>query len=420
MTRTRLALILAAFALTGLAVWQFAGSGKTSNKSTEQSGQRGGRRFGGDAPPSVLVASPRTADVPVLLDAVGTAAAAKTVTVRAQVEGRLVEVSFREGQDVKAGDVLARIDPIIYKAQLDQVVAKKAQDEAQLANARLDLARYEKLAKDRSASVQQVDTQRALVAQLEAQVKLDQAAIDNARALYGYTTIVSPIAGRAGIRAVDEGNLVRASDTSGIVTIAQLDPIIVTFSLPQQQLSQVAAAMKRGVPRVVIAQADGGKKDAAGSPDVTPLVGTLDVIDNLVDQTTGTVRMKASFSNAHGRLWPGQYVALRVEIDTLRGVTTLPIEAVQRGPNGPFVYVVGAEDKITLQPLSLQREADGLAIITGLAADARVVTTGFSRLVEGGKVRVSQPDAPAKDNRTGEGKNKGPENKEQGNRGGKP
>ncbi|QCK88932.1 efflux RND transporter periplasmic adaptor subunit [Phreatobacter aquaticus] len=336
----------------------------------------------GDPPPSVIVQAPRVVDVPVYIDAVGTVTALRTVTVRPQADGRLISVNFREGQMVKAGDVLGRIDPTVYQAQLDQVVAKKAQDEAVLANARLDLARYIRLANDNSGSKQQADTQRALVAQYEAQVALDQAAIDNARAVLAYTTIVSPIDGRTGLRLVDEGNVIQSSSTTGLVVVAQVDPIAVAFSVPQQQLRAVIAAMARGKPKVEIISTENGQVQDTG---------VLDVIDNQIDQTTGTVKLKASFRNDPAHLWPGQYVSIKLEVDTLAGVTTVPGEAVQRGPQGPFLYVLKDETTVGVRPIQIAREAEGLAVITGVGPADRVVTTGFARLSDGARVRVADP-----------------------------
>ena len=352
-------------------------------------GGRGGRRgggFPGEPPPSVVVTAPRVADVPVHIEAVGTVLPLRNVTVRPQVDGRLIEVAFREGQMVKTGDVLARIDPTTYQAQYDQAVAKKAQDEAILANARLDLARYQRLATDNSGSRQQADTQRALVAQYEAQVRLDQAAIDNAQAVLSYTTIRSPIDGRTGIRLVDEGNLVQQSATTGIVVVAQINPIAVTFSVPQQQLRAVVAALARGRPKTEIVGTE------RGQPRDT---GTLEVVDNQIDQTTGTVKLKAIFANDAGHLWPGQYVAIRLEVDVLKAVTVVPGEAVQRGPNGTFVYVVKDGATVSVRPVQVAREADGLAVLTGVTPADRVVTVGFARLAEGAAVRIADHPAAA-------------------------
>src|SRR5688500_14012404 len=241
---------------------------------------RGG--FAGDGPVPVIAAATSRADVPVYLDGVGTVRALNTVTVRAQVEGKLIEVAFKEGQDVKRGQVLARIDPTTFQAQLDQAIAKKAQDAATLANARIDLERYTRLVATNSVARQQLDTQKATVAQLEALVNLDQAAIDNAKAILQYTTIAAPLDGRTGIRLVDEGNIVRGSDATGIVGITQRRPISVLFTLPQQQLADVTRAMAKGTPAV----------EAFGADNKTVIdKGTLQVIDNQVDQTTGTIKL---------------------------------------------------------------------------------------------------------------------------------
>ncbi|NNM71164.1 efflux RND transporter periplasmic adaptor subunit [Enterovirga aerilata] len=352
-------------------------------------GRRAGAMRGGEGPVSVLAEPARVADVPVILEAVGTAQALNTVTVRSQVDGRLVELAFREGQDVRKGDLLARIDPTIYQAQYDQAVAKKAQDEANLANARIDLERYVNLAKTNYGSKQQADTQRALVAQLEAQVKADQGAIDNAKAYLDYTTITAPIDGRTGIRLVDQGNLVRASDTTGIVVITQIKPIAVVFNLPQQNLRAVNAAAQKG-PLVV---------EALESDNRTVIDrGRLEVVDNQVDQTTGTVKLKASFPNASLQLWPGSFVNVRLTVDVLRGVTVVPTAAVQRGPNGAFVYALD-EDRAVLKPVTVGRQTETVAVIgSGIAPGERVITTGFARLTDGDRVRVAEggsADAPA-------------------------
>jgi multidrug efflux system membrane fusion protein len=327
--------------------------------------------------------------VPVHLDAVGTIRALNTVTVRPQVDGKLISVNFKEGEDVKKGDVLAKIDPTIYQAQLDQAIAKKAQDEAQLANAMIDLDRYEKLAAGNAINRQQADTQRALVAQITAQVQSDQAAIENGQATLGYTSILAPIDGRTGIRLVDEGNIVHASDVnSAIVVITQIKPISVLFNLPQQDLSRINAAFAKA-PLAVEAQ----------RPDSNAVIdrGTLRVVDNQVDQTTGTVRLKAEFPNANLQLWPGQFVNVRLLIDTLKDVVTIPTGAVQRGPSGTFVYVVKDDNTVAMRPIVVQKQDETQTVVeSGLSPPERVVTTGFVRLTEGSKVAVSGNDgAPA-------------------------
>ena len=350
--------------------------------------RRGGRFAAGEGPVPVLVAPAARADVPVYLDAVGTIKALNTVTVRPQVDGKLLSVNFKEGDDIKKGDVLAKIDPVIYQAQLNQAIAKKAQDEAQLANSKIDLERYEKLAATAAINKQQADTQRALVAQYTALVQADQAAIDNAQAMLGYTTITAPIDGRTGIRMVDEGNYVRSADAnSSIVVITQLQPISVLFNLPQQDLSQVNTAFNKGPLNVEAQRSDN---------DVVIDRGTLRVVDNQVDQTTGTVKLKAEFPNANLQLWPGQFVNIRLLVDTLKQVVVIPTGAVQRGPNGTFVYVVKDDDTVSVRPITVQKQDETQTVISkGLEAPERVVTTGFVRLTDGTKVAIGSGEAPA-------------------------
>ncbi len=345
--------------------------------------QNAGRRGGNQGPVPVLVALATTADVPVYLDGVGTTKALNTVTVRSQVDGKLIKVSFKEGDDVPQGYVLGEIDPTTYQAQYDQMVAKKAQDEAQLANARLDLERYTRLSSTNAATKQQLDTQRALVAQLEALVKLDQAAIDNAAAILSYTKIIAPIAGRTGIRQVDQGNIVHATDTGGLVVLTQIRPISVLFNLPQQALGRVNKAFSQG-PLAV---------EALGS-DNTSVVdrGMLQVVDNQVDQTTGTVKLKADFPNADLQLWPGQFVNVRLLIDTLKQAIIVPTAAVQRGPNGTFVYVVNG-DVVAVRQVSVTQQDEARAVIgSGVSANERVVTTGFSQLANDSQIIVGTTD----------------------------
>jgi multidrug efflux system membrane fusion protein len=361
-------------------------------------GKRGG---GGDAIEAVpvLTIDARTTDVPVHLDGVGTAKALNTVTVRAQVEGKLISISFTEGEEVPKGFILAKIDPTLYQAAYDQAVAKKAQDEAQLANAKLDLERYIRLAQTNAINKQQVDTQRALVAQLEAQVRSDQGAIDNARAILSYTDIVAPIAGRTGIRTVDEGNIVRSSDPLGIVVITQIRPITVFFNLPQQELAELNRGLAEGPLPI----------DALGPDGKSVDKGKVLVIDNQVDQTTGTVKLKAEFPNSQLQLWPGQFVNVQVLINTLRQVLVVPTAAVQRGPNGTYVYVVKEDLTVTVRPITVTLQDDQQAVIaTGLRAGEHVVTTGFGRLAEGTRVTVSSAeDAGQVGQSKGKGKGKG-------------
>jgi multidrug efflux system membrane fusion protein len=409
-------LVLVAVAVTYWPSWQ---------PTTQQQGKGKGKRGG---PPStdpvpVLAIDARRADVPVYLDGVGTARALNTVTVKPQVEGKLIAVSFNEGEEVPRGFLLAKIDPTTYQAQYDQAVATKAFREAQLANARLDRERYMRLAATNAINKQQVDTQRALVAQLEAQVRSDQAVIDNARAILSYTDISAPIEGRTGIRQVDVGNIVKPSDTTGIVVITQIRPISVFFNLPQQEVAALNRGMAEGQLPVQAMAADGK----------TPVdSGKVQVIDNQVDQTTGTVRIKAEFPNASYQLWPGQFVNIRLLIDTREQVVVVPTAAVQRGPTGTFVFVIQEDETAKVRPVTVTQQDDVRAVIgRGLEAGERVVTTGFARLADGTRVEASSAEAagqitsgsdgppPRGEGRgkRGEGKGKGGEGKGKGGKG---
>ena len=347
-----------------------------------QTGNRPGAPL--NLPVPVLAATPRIQDVPVYLDGVGAVRALNTVIVRSQVDGKLIAVNFTEGQDVKQGDVLGVIDPVIYKAQYDQAVAKKAQDEALLANQRLDLIRYQQLAAANAGSKQQYDTQRAVVAQQEALVNSDQAVIDNAQATLGYTKIIAPLSGRAGLRQVDQGNIVHAADVTGLAIITQLQPIAVMFSLPQQQIVRVNAASANGALAV----------DVFGNDGVTVVdTGKLTGIDNQVDPTTGTLKLKAEFPNASFQLWPGQFVNVRLKVDTLAKAVVVPTSAVQRGPAGTFSYVIGEGDIVAAKPVVVTQQNETDAVIaSGLSPSDRVVTTGFANLSEGAKVIVGKDE----------------------------
>jgi len=364
-------LILGGLGYIGWLAWQQKSGGRNANARP-------------DLPVPVLAATPRVQDVPVYLEGVGSVRALNTVTVRAQVDGKLIAVNFVEGQDVKKGDVLAEIDPAIYQAQYDQAVAKKAQDEALLVNQKLDLARYQQLAASNAGSKQQADTQKALVAQQEALIKADQAAIDNAAATLGYTKIVAPLTGRAGLRQVDQGNIIRAADVTGLVILTQLQPIAVWFSLPQQQIVRVNQAAAKGALSV----------DVFGNDGVTVVdTGTLRGIDNQVDQTTGTLKLKAELPNANFQLWPGQFVNVRLQVETLPKSIVIPTSAVQRGPAGTFSYVIGPGDIATAKPIVVTQQNENDAVIaSGIAPTDRVVTTGFANLSDGAKVFIGKDD----------------------------
>jgi multidrug efflux system membrane fusion protein len=349
-------------------------------------GMGGRRSMRSQGPTPVLVAAVAREDVDLTIDGIGTVQADATVTVRAQVDGRLLELRFADGQEVQAGDVLAVIDPASYRAVYDQAVGKRDQNAADLANARADLERYERLAKSEAGSRQQADSQRATVAKLEAQTRIDQAVIDAAKIDLDNTTIRAPISGRTGLRTVDVGNLVRASDSAGLVTIARIRPIAVTFTVAQQQLPSLLAAQARGPIAVSVLGAD--RKSVTERGQVT-------VIDNQVDPTTGTVKLKASLPNAETRLWPGQFVDLRISVDRLKAVPVIPSAAVQRSAEGAWVYVVGDDATARRRPIELTRQDETRAVIaSGLADGEKVVTTGFARLTDGAAVQVDTAAAP--------------------------
>ncbi len=326
----------------------------------------------------VVVAAAQRRDVPIALRGLGTVQANRTVAVRSRVDGHLQRLAFAEGASVKAGDVLAQIDPRPFQAALDQASAQKAQDEAKLANAQLDLARYQSLAQRDFSSKQQVDTQRALVAQFQAQINGDQAAIDNARVQLEYATIRSPIDGRVGLRLIDEGNVIHASDPTGLVVVTQVQPIAIVFTLPEDQLDAVRSAQQAGAPAVAIVSRDGRQHLADG---------TLHAIDNEIDQSTGTIRLKALAANEDGALSPGQFVAARLLLRTERQAIIIPAAAVQRGAQGLYAYVVTADGHAELRWLKVGQLDQDLAVIEdGIRDGESVVTGGQSRLQPGARV----------------------------------
>ena len=327
------------------------------------------------------------ADVPIYLSGLGTVQAFYTVTVTARVDGELQRIAFTEGQTVRKGDLLAQIDPRPNQAAYAQALAAKAKDAAQLVNAKRDLERYTTLQPLDLASKQTVDTQHAMVDQLNAQIQADQAVIDNARTQLDYTRITSPISGRTGIRLVDPGNIVHAAATTGIVVVTQVQPISVIFTLPEEDLAAVNAALSVGVVNVTTVSRDGRTELDQG---------TLTLVDNVIDQTTGTAKLKATFGNAHNTLWPGQYVNARVLVRTERNALTLPTAAVQLGPNGPFTYVVKSDSTVEVRQLKVGDESGGLTVVrTGLALNERVVTSNQYRLQAGVHVRTATAEATA-------------------------
>lgn len=342
---------------------------------------------GGSAPPAppaaavpVSTALAGEQDLARYLTGVGTVTAAASVTVKARLDGQLDSVGFTEGQDVKAGQVLASIDPRALQAQLAQVQAQRAKDQATLVNAKLDLQRYIRLQREDAATQQTLDTQRALVAQLEAAVQTDDAQISYAKVQLDYTRIVAPISGRVGARLVDPGNIVHAADPNGLVVINQIDPIAVFFSVPEEAVPAINAAMDRGQPLAVLAYPrEGGQPLGSGH---------LVLLNNQIDTTTGTVQLKGMFDNPSHSLWPGQYVNARLILDSHERALTVPAQAVQRGQSGTYVYAVDGAGVAQPRAVHVERTQDGVAVIqAGLEAGQRVVVDGQYKLKPGSKVR---------------------------------
>jgi multidrug efflux system membrane fusion protein len=348
------------------------------------------RETGPPAPPAgvpVEIALVKRATVPIYLEGLGNVQAFYTANITARVDGELQSVAFVEGQMVKKGQLLAQIDPRPNQAALDQAVATEAKDAAQLESARSDLERYVQLAPQNLASKQTLDQQRALVAQLQAQLKVDRAIIDNARTQLDYTRIVSPIDGRTGIRKVDPGNNVHASDTSGIVVVTQMQPIAIVFTLPEDNLLAVNHALAAGAVKVTALSRD----------DQTELDnGTLSLVDNQIDPGTATMRLKAIFPNPQSTLWPGQFVNVRLLVQEQQGVLTVPSAAIQHGPDGLFSYVVKSDSSVEARPLKTSGDSEGVVVVTdGLKLGERVVTTNQYRLQPGAHVRVLSDEKSA-------------------------
>ena len=360
-----------------------------------------GGKGGSPTPIPVTVARVQKADFPVYLNGLGTVQPYRTVTVRSRVDGQIIKVLFKQGRMVKEGDTLVEIDPRPYQAALDQALSKKAQDEANLKNAKLNLDRSLSLAKKDYATQQQVDTQQAMVDQLTAQIQGDQAAIDNAQTQLSYTIIKSPLSGRAGFRLVDPGNIVHDSDQNGIVTIVQLQPISVVFTAPEENVPQINKALEEGTVPVEALSSDGLR---------TLAEGRLARVNNEVDQASGTIRMKATFENKDNILWPGLSVSTRLLVDTLKDVTVIPDNAVQRGPNGLYAFVVGDDNKVAVQAIKVSQSGDGESVVEqGLTPGERVVVAGQYRLQIGSVVQPTEaPPSSAPGNEAENSPPKGP------------
>jgi multidrug efflux system membrane fusion protein len=343
----------------------------------------------GELPPVPVVAGVvAEKDVPIYLDGLGIVQAFNTVTVHVRVDGQLQKVAFVEGQDVRAGDLLAQIDPAPFQTALDQAVAKQGQDEAQLANAKVDLKRYADLLANEGVTQQVFDTQAALVNQLEAAVKADQAAIESAKVQLAYTTIVSPIDGRTGLRRVDQGNMVHAADATGLVVITQLKPISVVVTLSAWMLGQIQKQTAAGAELTVLA-VDSGDTNLLGT-------GKLAVIDNQIDTSTSNLKLKATFPNTDLRLWPGQFVNARLLVSVLQGRAVVPAAVVQRGPEGSsFAFVIKDDQTVEIRPVKVAQIDQGEALIEdGLHPGERVVVDGQYRLQRGSRIKLADTPGP--------------------------
>ena len=381
--------------LIGLLLLGGAGYWAWQRPTAEPAAPAGKPGAGRPFPVQAVVVKP--GDIDITLAALGTVTARNTVTVKPRVDGQLVRINFREGERVKAGEVLAEIDPRPFQAQLDQVSGQLARDQALLANARLDLERYRGLLAKDSIAKQQVDVQEAQVRQYEGVVKADQALVDSAQLQLSFTKVTAPLAGRLGLRQVDVGNMVRSSDAAGLVVITQTQPINVLFTIPSDSLSPVVSRLRAGESLTVEAFERDGKAKLAS--------GHLQTVDNQIDTATGTVKLKAEFANADDRLFPNQFVNVRLRVETRKEALLIPLAALQRGTKGSFVYVVGPESAVSVRPVVPgPASGDVVAIEQGLSAGEQVVTDGLDKLREGAKVEVTTPGAGSKG---GEGKGKG-------------
>jgi len=394
--RSRLLVPLVAIALVAIVAlvgWYYFGSknatesiaqGPAPAAGNAQGGPPGGKRgAGGDAarPTPVAAMAARQGDFDVYLNALGTVTARGTVTVRSRVDGQLIRVQFNEGQTVKAGQLLAEIDPRPFEVQLEQMNGQLAKDQALLANAKVDLERYQTLLKQDSIASQQVDTQASLVRQYEATIASDKGQVDNAKLQLSFTKVAAPIAGRLGLRQVDAGNMIHATDTNGLVVITQVQPIDVVFPIPESNLPRVQRRLREGDPPVV---------DAYDRDQTQKLAtGNLLTIDNQIDTATGTIKLKAAFANDDGALFPNQFVNVKMLLDTLHGATIVPTAAILRGAPGTFVYVVKDDKTVTVRPVKVGPiEGENAVIDSGVTPGEVVVVDGTDRLREGARVET--------------------------------
>jgi multidrug efflux system membrane fusion protein len=379
--------VLGLAVLAALAFWYFHGTEANgegqgaANASGGQGSGKGGRQGQGGAPVvPVVVASAQSGDLPVYFNGLGTVTAFNTVTVRSRVDGQIVKINFTEGQTVHQGDALVEIDPRPFQVQLEQAEGQLAKDHAQLRDVQVDYERYQLLYKEGVVPKQQVDTQQAQVGQYEGAIQADHGSIDSAKLQIVYAHVTAPITGRVGLRLVDVGNIVHASDTTGLLVITQLQPISVIFALPQDQLSQVLSKL-HGKQLAV---------DAYDRDDITKIAsGKLLTVDNQIDTTTGTYKLKAVFDNDKNILFPNQFVNVHLLVDTKRNVTVVPAAAIQRGPQGTYVYSVQKNNTVKIQPVTVALStSSSIGISTGLQPGDVVVTDGQDKLQDGSKIEA--------------------------------